>query len=136
MPNLVRFSVALKQSLLADFDRHVRKLGYPTRSKAIADLLRESLVQEEWQEGKEVSGAVILVYNHHQHDVAHVLTEIQHEFQGIIISSQHIHLDHDNCLEIVAVRGKPSEIGSLAKKLKALKGIKHSSVAIAATGKI
>ncbi len=131
---LTRFSVSLDDDLLQQFDSKIRADRCPTRSKAVGDLIRGSLVETEWRSGHEVAGAIVLVYDHHKRDLAVKLTEIQHRDIDLIISTQHIHLDHDNCLEIVAVRGKPRRIDALVKHLKTVKGLKHVSVAAATTG--
>lgn len=136
MSELVRFGVSLEKGLLDKFDRYIKEKDYPTRSKSIADLIRESLIKQEWTEDKkQVAGAVILAYNHHKRELVNKLTNIQHNFHELINSTQHIHLDHDNCLEIVVVQGKPKEVEKLAQKLKATKGVKHVSLAMATTGK-
>ncbi len=135
MPPLSRFSVSLERSLLRRFDAQIEAQGYPTRSKAIADLMRRSLVGEEWKARGEVAAAIVLVYNHHKRDLSNRLTRVQHDYYHLIISSQHVHLDHDNCLEIVAVRGKPIEVEKLAHKLRTLKGVKYASLAAASTGR-
>lgn len=132
---LTRFSISLDEKLLAGFESKIKADGCPTRSKAVGDLIRSSLVASEWQSGHNVAGAIVLVYDHHKRHIAAQLTDIQHEFLAQIISTQHIHLDHDNCLEIIAVRAAPAKIDALVKKLKAVKGLKHASVAAATTGK-
>ncbi|HUW23438.1 MAG TPA: nickel-responsive transcriptional regulator NikR [bacterium] len=135
MADLVRFGVSLEKELLTKFDKHIKNNNYPTRSKAIGDLIRENLIKKEWIEGKEVVGAITLVYNHHKRELVNRLTGVQHDFHQVIISSQHIHLDEDNCVEIVVVKGKPKEVEKLAYKLKSTKGVKHGSLTMATTGK-
>lgn len=135
MSEIVRFGVSLEKELLEKFDRLSKEKKYPNRSEAIRDLIRENLVRKEWIEGKEVAGAITLVFDHHKRELVNTLTDIQHDFHQLIISSQHIHLDHDNCLEIIVVRGKPIEVRGLADKLKSTKGIKYGSLSIATTGK-
>jgi CopG family nickel-responsive transcriptional regulator len=132
---LTRFSVSLDENLVARFDAKIRKERCPTRSKAIGDLIRASLVQTEWRTGSEVAGAVVLVYDHHERNVMKKLTEVQHDVQDAIISTQHIHLDHHHCLEIIAVRGKPARIDALVKRLKSVKGLKHVSLSAGTTGR-
>ncbi len=132
---LTRFSVSLDENLVARFDAKIRKEHCPTRSKAIGDLIRASLVQTEWRTGSEVAGAVVLVYDHHERNVMKKLTEVQHDVQDAIISTQHIHLDHHHCLEIIAVRGKPARIDALVKRLKSVKGLKHVSLSAGTTGR-
>jgi CopG family nickel-responsive transcriptional regulator len=135
MSEIVRFGVSLEKELLDKFDRLTKEKKYPNRSEAIRDLIRENLVKREWVEGKEIAGAITLVFDHHKRDLVNILTDIQHDFHTLIISSQHIHLDHDNCLEIIVVRGKPIEARELADKLRATKGVKYGSLSIATTGK-
>lgn len=135
MADLVRFSVSLEKELLTKFDKHIKEKNYPTRSKAIGDLIRENLVKREWIKGKEVVGAITLVYNHHKRELVNRLTDVQHDFHQVIISSQHVHLDEDNCVEIVVVKGKPTQVERLAYRLKSAKGVKHGSLTMATTGK-
>ncbi len=132
---LTRFSVSIDESLMARFDAKIRKDRCPTRSKAVGDLIRSCLVQTEWRAGDEVAGAIVLVYDHHTRDVMRRLTDVQHDSHDAIISTQHIHIDHDNCLEIIAVRGRPHEIDALVKRLKSVKGLKHVSLAAGTTGR-
>lgn len=135
MSLLQRISVSLDAGLVAAFDRKIREEGYPTRSKAVGDLIRASLVEGEWKSGAEVAGAIVLVYDHHKPGLSGHLTTLQHDFQPIILTSQHVHLDHDNCLEIVAVRGRPREVESLLQRFKSIKGLKHVSLSAATTGR-
>ena len=131
---LTRFSVSLDEGLVRQFDARLRADCCPTRSKAVGDLIRSALVQTEWRAGEEVAGAIVLVYDHHKRDIMQKLTDVQHDCQDEIISTQHIHLDHDNCLEIIAVRGTPARIDAVAKRLKSVKGLKHVSLAAGTTG--
>ena len=131
---VTRFSVSLAADLVRQFDARIRADRCPTRSKAVGDLIRAHLVQTEWRAGDEVAGALVLVYDHHKHDIVKKLTGVQHDGHNAIISTQHIHLDHDNCLEIVAVRGTPGVIAGLVKRLKAVKGLKHVALAAGTTG--
>lgn len=132
--SLTRFSVSLEESLMRQFDAKIKAERCPTRSKAVGDLIRASLVQTEWQDGEEVAGAIVLVYDHHTSNIVKILTQVQHDHHTAIISTQHVHLDHHNCLEIIAVRGQPSEIHTLLNRLKAIKGLKHVSLAAGTTG--
>jgi len=135
MSDIVRFGVSLEKELLEKFDRLITEKSYPNRSEAIRDLIRENLVKREWTEGKEVAGSITLVFNHHKRELMNTLTDIQHDFHHLIISSQHIHLDHDNCLEIIVVKGKPEETKELTNKLRSTKGVKYGALSIATTGK-
>ena len=135
MPKLVRFGVSLEENLLDKFDKYLQIKNYPNRSEAIRDLIREGLVKKEWLEGKEVAGAITVVYDHHRRELVNKLTAIQHDFHDLVVSSQHIHLDHHNCLEMIAVKGNPKQIQQLASKLRSAKGVKHGSLSMATTGK-
>ena len=135
MANLFRFGISLEKKLLDEFDILIKRKNYSNRSEAFRDLIRQELVKEEWAEGSEVVGAITLVYDHHKRELVNKLTDIQHNFQGTIISTQHIHLDHDNCLELIAVKGAPTEIGKLADTLKSVNGVKHGTLSMSSTGK-
>lgn len=135
MAELVRFGVSLEKELLVQFDKRMKSKNYQSRSKALSDLIREELVKTEWLAGKEVAGAIILVYDHHKRELVNKLTDIQHDFYGLIISSQHIHLDHNNCLELIVVKGKPKEMQALANKLKSTKGVKFGTLTAATTAR-
>ena len=135
MSKLVRFGVSLESGLLKDFDRHIKATEYKNRSEAIRDLIREGFVKKEWSENKVVAGAIILVYDHHKRELVNKLTDIQHDFHSLIISSQHIHLDHNNCLETIVVKGKAKEIETLANKLRSAKGVKYGTLTAATIAK-
>ena len=132
---MFRFSISLPKDLLDKFDQLIREKNYTNRSEALRDLIRQELIKKEWQEGKEIAGAITLIYNHHKRELLNKITDVQHDFQRIIISSQHIHLDQDNCLEIIAIRGSPKEAQKLADSLKSNKGIKHVTLSMSSTGK-
>jgi len=135
MSGLIRFGISLDKELSERFDELIRRKAYTNRSEAIRDLIRQDLVEQEWLHGSEVAGAITLIYNHHKKELLNKITDIQHDFQSSIISAQHIHLDHHNCLEIIAVKGSPAEVQKLASMLKAVKGVKHSTLSMSTTGK-
>jgi CopG family nickel-responsive transcriptional regulator len=135
MSEIIRFGVSLDKGLSEKFDTRLKRKGYSNRSEAIRDLIRQDLVQQEWQAGIEVSGAITLIYDHHKRELLNKITDIQHDFQKVIISAQHIHLDRRNCLEIVAARGDAKEVQRLADALKAIKGVKHGTLSMSSTGK-
>ena len=135
MSGLIRFGISLDKGLSERFDELIKRRAYTNRSEAIRDLIRQDLVEQEWLHGSEVAGAITLIYNHHKRELLNKITDIQHDFQNVIISAQHIHLDHHNCLEIIAVKGNPAEVQKLASKLKAVKGVKHSTLSMSTTGK-
>ncbi len=135
MSNLVRFGVSLEEDLLAKFDNHIKKHKYTNRSEAIRDLIREELVKKEWTENREVTGAITLVYDHHTRELVTKVLDVQHDYHTCILSSQHIHLDHHNCFEIVVTKGKSKDIEELYQKLKAIKNVKHAGFMMATRGK-
>jgi len=125
---IYRFGVSIEESLIEKFDELIKRRKYTNRSKAIADLIRKELIHTTYEKGGDIAGAIILLYNHHKRELLAKMTDIQHDYQKYIVSTQHIHLDHDNCLEIIAVRGKADEINELADKLISLRGVKHGDV--------
>ena len=132
---LIRFGVSLDNKLSEDFDKWCAANAYNNRSEAIRDLIRDNLVKDEWSSTKgEVTGVITLVYDHHKRELLDGLISIQHDHQGLIIASQHIHLDHNNCLEVIIVKGRSQEIGRLASKLRAAKGVKHGELVATTTG--
>lgn len=135
MPKVFRFGISLSKDLLDKFDRLIREKNYTNRSEAFRDLIRQELIKKEWEEGEEIAGAITLIYDHHKRELLNKITDIQHDFQKIIISTQHIHLDHHNCLEIIAVKGRPKAAQELADTLKAVKWVKHTTLSMSSTGR-
>jgi CopG family nickel-responsive transcriptional regulator len=135
MAKIFRFGISLDKELLDKFDRLIKGRNYSNRSEAFRDLIRQELVKKEWQEGHEVAGAINLIYDHHKRELLNKITDIQHDFQKLIISTQHIHLDHNNCLEIIAVNGKPKEVQKLSDTLISIKGVKHGTLSMSTTGR-
>ncbi len=121
-------------ALLNRFDKLIEKEGYENRSEAIRDLIRERLVEEEWREEDEVCGGILLVYDHHKPHLTEKITEIQHHFYKLVISTQHIHMDHDNCMEVISIRGLAKEIRKFFNKLRATTGIKQCNIIKATVG--
>jgi CopG family nickel-responsive transcriptional regulator len=135
MPGLYRFGISLEKTLIDDFDRHIRSRRYKNRSEAIRDLIREELTRKKLAEGGVVAGAIVMTYDHHKRELVTKLLDIQHDFQPLIISTQHVHLDHHHCLEIIAIRGRAREIEKLADSIKSLVGVKQVSVSVANAGR-
>ncbi len=135
MSEVIRFGVSIEKMLINKFDSLIKKEKYSNRSEAIRDLIRNKLVQSEGEKGDEVAASISLVYDHHKRDVLNKLTDIQHDFQSLIISSQHVHLDHDNCMEIIIARGNAAKVQDLANRLRSAKGVKHGQLTMATTGK-
>jgi len=130
-----RFGVSMDPDLLKRFDQLISRKGYRNRSEAIRDLIRDYLVRQEWEEGQEIVGTITLVYNHHVRELTEVLTNVQHDHSDKVLSTLHIHLDHANCLEVIAVRGKSEDVRSLADRIIGTRGVKHGRLAATTTGK-
>ena len=135
MANLKRISISLEENLLERFDRQANRQGYPTRSEAIKALMRQNLGEQEWSGNQEVAGAISIVYDHHRRGLTNKVTDVQHRFGLVIVSTQHVHLDHSHCLEIVVVKGKAGRIQKLAAALRSVKGIKHNALVMTTTGR-
>jgi CopG family nickel-responsive transcriptional regulator len=128
-----RFGVSLEEELLESLDRLVRDHHFPNRSQAIRFLIKKSEVEGKWKEDMEVAGALVLIYDHHKRDIQKQMTSIQHEYHCLILSSQHIHLDHNMCLETITLKGKAGKLLKLTDKLKAIKGIQHGELVMSGT---
>lgn len=134
MSQIARFGVSLEKELLGAFDGLCAAKGYATRSEAIRDLIRGALAEEQWAKGGICCGALTLVYDHHKHDLARRIMELQHRAHHLVIATLHAHLDHDNCMEILMLKGCASEIAELAKGIGACRGVKFSAFNRAPTG--
>jgi len=132
---LVRFGVSIDKDLLEKFDRLIENKNYTNRSEAFRDLIRQELVKKEWCEEGEVAGTITLVYDHHQRELARKLMNIQHDNGENIISTQHVHFDHHNCLEVITIKGDSKKVRALADVLRAIKGVKHVTLGMSSTGK-
>ncbi len=128
-----RFGVSLDESILAELDHFVNLRKFPNRSQAIRYLISNYLVEEKVDENKIVAGSIVLVYDHHKRELQSKSTAIQHDFHETILSVMHVHIDHHNCLETIAVMGKASKLKELADKLIAIKGVKHGKLVITTT---
>jgi CopG family nickel-responsive transcriptional regulator len=120
---------------LDQFDRLIAKRGYTNRSEAFRDMIRNDLVENTWESpDSQVVGTVTLVYDHHVRLLNEKLISIQHGFHHSILSTLHVHLDHDNCLEVLVVKGKSSQVRKVADILISTKGVKHGRLTITTTG--
>ncbi len=136
MTELARIGVSISRRLLEDFDHLIDEMGYQNRSEALRDLIREKLVEREWEGGdKETVGVVSLVYDHDKREIADQLVDFQHRFTGSIVSSLHVHLDAHNCLEVLIIRDTGANIKKIADNLVGTKGVKHGKLTMATVGK-
>ena len=128
MKNIKRFGVSLEKELFEELDSLVSRHKFPNRSQAIRFLIRNNLVEDAWNGNKKVAGCIVLIYDHHKKDVVNKSLDIQHDLGQLILSSQHVHLDHHNCLEVISLRGEARQLKELAYRLLSLKGIKHGKL--------
>ena len=129
MPEIARFSVSLESDLLEQFDRFCAESRFATRSEAIRQLLRDKLTAEAVSDdAADVAASLTLVYDHHRAKLTDKMIEIQHSRADHVVSAMHVHLTHDLCMELIALRGPAAEILDLASELSGLKGIYHAKV--------
>ncbi len=134
---LMRVGISLPENLLNKFDEIILHRGYSSRSEGVRDAIRSYIVNFEWMsdvQGERV-GVITIVYAHSQRGLEDNLTEIQHDFGGLIQSSLHVHLDHDNCLEVVVLRGEGQDVRKAAERMMSLKGVKHVKLTTTSLGK-
>lgn len=135
MGKVKRFGVSIDAGLAARFDNHIAGEGYSNRSEALRDLIREHLVADQLSlDGTLALASLSLVYNHNQRELSDILNHLQHESHELIISSLHVHIDHDNCLEVIILKGPNTQIKKVADKLVATRGVKHGKLTMTTTG--
>lgn len=128
---ITRFGVSMEPELLKKFDKILKKEGYSNRSEKIRDLIRKTLISEKTSDpNAEAIGTLTMIYDHHTGNLTNKLLDVQHDHHSEILSTTHIHIDHHNCLEVLVLKGKATNIQKLADNIKALKGIKHGELVI------
>src|SRR5262249_9166996 len=131
---LVRFSVSLEADLLEQFDRYCREGRFATPSEAIRQLLRGGPTRPApGSDAREAAAAPALGFDHHPAQRPEKLLELQHRHAERVVSTMHVHLDHDNCLEVIILRGRPEALREIAAELRGLKGIQKGQLVVAAT---
>jgi CopG family nickel-responsive transcriptional regulator len=131
---LERIGVAIDGGLLRRFDGLIQQRGYTNRSEAIRDLIRAELVKEVAQAPTNVvAGTVTLLYDHHVRLLTEKLTALQHECHGTIVSTVHVHLDHQNCMEVLVLRGQSADVRRISDLMIATKGVKYGRLVVTAT---
>jgi CopG family transcriptional regulator, nickel-responsive regulator len=134
MSNVVRFGISIESELLEKFDEHIKRKSYSNRSEAIRDLIRDTIVAEEWATDQETIGTITIVYDHHTRELVQTLIHLQHAFEGDIKAVLHIHMDHHNCLEVLVIKGEGRIVKTFADKLISTRGIKHGKLTMSTTG--
>jgi CopG family nickel-responsive transcriptional regulator len=131
MDRLKRFGISIEPELLAAFDTLIAAKGYPSRSEALRDLIRDLLVRERWESGHDpVVGAITLIYDHHAWLLEEKLTDLQHTYCSLIDCATHVHLDERHCVQVIIVHGPADQVRALANALSVLKGVKHAQLAL------
>ena len=135
MNEIVRFGVSMDKKLLSRFDAYTVRHGYTNRSEAVRDLIRDRIVKEEWEAGDaETLGTVTIIYDHHRREPQEQLTDHQHRYHEVVISTMHVHLDQHHCLEVLVVRGKANEIQRIAGEMISMRGVLHGKLVMTSTG--
>ncbi len=130
---VTRFGVSLDEDIMIALDKFVIENKYPNRSQAIRALIEKNLVEKKWQCNNIVAGAIVMIYDHHKNEIVTKLNDIQHDYHDIILSSQHYHLSHEICLEIIAVKGHANKLTELSDHVLGMKGIKHGKLVMSKT---
>ena len=135
LKGVTRFSISLPPSLVRDFDKAWKSMGYTSRSKASHDAFRSFISEYKWSyaEDEEIAGVIALMYYFNKPGLLNQIVKIQHKFEKIVASTMHIHLTKDKCLEIIAVKGKAKKIRSLSQELMTKKGVKQLKFTAIAT---
>jgi CopG family nickel-responsive transcriptional regulator len=133
MNKLIRFGISMEDELLHQFDHLIAHKGYTNRSEAVRDIVRDKLVEESIEtEHGNVYGALVFIYDHHKRELEKSLSNLQHDYFHNIISTSHVHVDHDHCLEVVLLKGNAKILKNIAEKLLSFKGVKHGRLTLTA----
>ena len=132
MDNVTRIGVSLEPDLLMDFDSLISEEGYTNRSEAIRDLIRRRMTERAWEKEKgDAVGTVVLLYDHHHTGLVEKLLDAQHQEPVKIFSTMHVHVDHHNCMEVIAVSGRAKKVKAFADGMKSIKGVKRCELVVA-----
>lgn len=131
---MIRFGVSMEGELLTKFDKLIAGRGYTNRSEAIRDLVREKMVEESISDSSSPSfGVLTFVYDHHVRQLEKNLTDFQHQHFESIISASHVHIDHDNCLEVIIMKDLAGKIREIGDRILSFKGVKHGKMSLTVT---
>lgn len=132
MSDIIRFTISLESELLDSYDKYCAERHIATRSEAVRQLIREKLTEAAWdQNAQDVAASLTLVYDHHRAKLTDKMIEIQHAHSDFVVSAMHVHLTHDLCMELIALRGPAVELQHLAAELSGLKGIHQAELVVA-----
>jgi len=126
-----RFGVSMPEELVTQFDRYIEQRGYSNRSEALRDLIRKALLEPgQLQASQMVAGTIVMVYDHHATDLPNYLLDLQHRYHQDIVSTMHIHLNPQQCLEIIVVRGLLSRLRELHSRIQTRKGVMYAELSV------
>lgn len=131
--SVVRFSISLEEELLMELDQYTADNRFANRSQALRHLIEKNIVEKKWNCNNVVAGAIVMIYDHHKREIVTKSNEIQHDYFDVILSSQHYHLSHEICLEIIALRGEAKRLTDLSESLISIKGVKHGKLVMTKT---
>ena len=131
----MRLSFSIDRKLLEHLETLLSEAGYKNRSEFIRDLVRNRLVEREWELNEEVVGTMTIVYDHHRRGLTEKLTSLQHQFEGAILATTHVHLDEHTCIEAILIKGRASQIEDLGHTIRHLKGVLKGDLSLASLGK-
>ena len=135
MSKLVRLSFSIEEPLVQQLERLLKSSRYTNRSEFIRDMIRDRLVQQEWEKNHEALATITLLYNHHVPGLSERLTDLQHHHHERVLATTHVHLDHETCAEMIMVRGRAGQIRAVADLLRQQKGVLHAALSMSSTGK-
>jgi CopG family nickel-responsive transcriptional regulator len=131
MSDLSRFSISTEEDLLQNFDQLIARQGYGNRSEAFRDLMRDALIKSKIEDSPqtgEVLGTLTLVYDHHASDLSDKMNDLQHRYYNLVVSVLHVHVNHDDCMEVIVLRGEIGQVRSVSESLLTLRGVKHGKL--------
>ncbi len=134
MSEVVRFTVSIDRPLFDRLEKRVEESDYRNRSEFVRDLIRNHLVEQEWQTNRVLLGTISMIYDHHTRGLTERLIHQQHHFTGSVLATTHVHLSEHLCAEMIMVRGRGRDIQALADRLQREKGVLHAQLAAGTTG--
>lgn len=135
MSDLVRLSFSLERPLYERLEALASESRYTNRSEFIRDMIRQRLVEQQWEHDREVIGTITMVYDHHAYNLSGRLTDLQHHHHDAILASTHVHLDAHRCAEMILVRGDAREVKEIADLLQRQRGVLHATLSVSSTGR-
>lgn len=131
MSDLSRFSISTEENLLQSFDQLIARQGYSNRSEAFRDLMRDAIIKSKIEDSPqtgEVLGTLTLVYDHHASELSDKMNDLQHQYYNLIVSVLHVHVNHDDCMEVIVMRGEIGQVRLVSESLLTLRGVKHGKL--------